>query len=176
MAGIRGFSDPNVQINPGDLPVWYQPVNSSITNATDYLLPWYLNYLGGNWSAATQCMVAGDNGWNGEPSRPSDPRNSPESNHHFSKDNHAALNGDLNNKWALNNTPWSWGHFSRQELPVHFGIAEGWTIGDMYQVGLNPRQHSKRLNYSGIRHCLNKPKPSVLGKWLYQRTRLSSVV
>ena len=67
MAGIRGFSDPNVQINPGDLPVWYQPVNSSITNATDYLLPWYLNYLGGNWSAATQCMVAGDNGWNGEP-------------------------------------------------------------------------------------------------------------
>ena len=85
MAGIRGFSDPNVQINSGNLPVWYQLVNSSITNATNYLLPWYLNYLGGNWSAATQCMVAGDNGWNGEPSHPSDPRNSLESDHHFQK-------------------------------------------------------------------------------------------
>lgn len=127
MAGIRGFSDPNVQINPGSLPVWYQPVNSSITNATDYLLPWYLNYLGGNWSAATQCMVAGDNGWN---------------------DNHAALNGDLNNKWALNNTPWSWGHFSRQELPVHFGIAEGWTIGDMYQESVIASTNPNRVSWA----------------------------
>jgi phospholipase C len=60
-------------------------------------------------------MVAGDNGWN---------------------DNHAALNGDLNNKWALDNTPWSWGYFKRAELPVHFAIAEGWTVGDMYQVSI----------------------------------------
>jgi phospholipase C len=57
--------------------------------------------------------VAGDNGW---------------------QDNHAALNGGLNNDWATNNTPWSWGHFQRSDIPVQFAYAEGWTVGDMYQV------------------------------------------
>jgi phospholipase C len=93
-------------------------LNSTLTTKADSLLPFYLNYLGGTWDEATQCMVAGDNGWN---------------------DNQAALNGDLNNKWALNNTPWSWGHFKRAELPVHFAIAEGWTVGDMYQVSISIR-------------------------------------
>ena len=58
-------------------------------------------------------MVAGDNGW---------------------KANHAALNGDQNNQWANENTPWSLGYFNKSDLPVHFAIAEGWTVGDMYQV------------------------------------------
>lgn len=82
MSGVRGFSDPNVQVN-GNRSVFYQDVNSKLSNDTDYLLPWYLNYLGGTWPEATQCMVAGDNGW---------------------QDNHAALNGDLNNHWAIGNT------------------------------------------------------------------------
>src|ERR1700753_2118056 len=82
MAGVRGFSDPNAQVNAENRPVWDQDVDRTLSNATNYLLPWYLNYLGGSWVDATQCMVAGDNGWN---------------------DNHAALNGDMNNRWALNN-------------------------------------------------------------------------
>lgn len=57
--------------------------------------------------------MAGDNGW---------------------QDNHAALNGGLNNHWATNNTPYSWGHFQRSDIPVQFAIADGWTVGDMYQV------------------------------------------
>jgi phospholipase C len=57
MAGVRGFKDPNVKVN-GNRPVWYQQVNAQLSNATDYLLPWYLNYLGGTWQQATQCMTA----------------------------------------------------------------------------------------------------------------------
>lgn len=34
----------------------------------------------------------------------------------------------------MNNTALSWAHFNRQDIPVHFGIAEAWTVGDMYQV------------------------------------------
>jgi phospholipase C len=112
MAGVRGFSDPNVQVNSGT-PVWYQDVTPALTNASPYLLPWYLNYLGGSWLNATQCMIAGDNGWN---------------------DNHAALDGGLNDHWATNNTPWSWSHFKRSDIPVQYAIADGWTVGDMYQV------------------------------------------
>jgi phospholipase C len=112
MAGVRGFSDPNVQVNSGT-PVWYQDVTPALTSAASYLLPWYLNYEGDSWLNATQCMIAGDNGWN---------------------DNHAALNGGLNNHWATNNTPWSWSHFKRSDIPVQYAIADGWTVGDMYQV------------------------------------------
>ncbi|KAL2368122.1 hypothetical protein RJZ57_007499 [Blastomyces gilchristii] len=112
MAGARGFNDPNVQINPNGRAVWYQPVDSSLSNDTDTLLPWYLGYLGGNWSQAIQCMAAGSNGYT---------------------ENHASINGGLNDGWARNNTPWSWGYLKRQDLPVQFAIAEGWTIGDMYQ-------------------------------------------
>ncbi|KAF2094978.1 phosphoesterase-domain-containing protein [Rhizodiscina lignyota] len=127
MAGIRGFKDPNRLQAPGHKPVWYQDVDSSLSNDTDSLLPWYLNYLGGDWVEATQCMSAGDNGWN---------------------DNHAALNDDLNNKWALNNTPWSWGYYKRSDLPVHFGIAEGWTIGDMYQESVIASTNPNRVSWA----------------------------
>jgi len=111
MAGVRGFSDPNVQQNSGT-PVWYQDLNI-LADSPPYLLPWYLNYQGGIWLNATQCMTAGSNGW---------------------FENHAALNGDLNNHWAIFNTPWSWGHFARSDIPVQYAIADGWTVGDMYQV------------------------------------------
>lgn len=57
-------------------------------------------------------MEAGNNGW---------------------QENHAALNGDLNNDWVLGNTLCSLGYYKRSDLPVHYAIADGWTIGDMYQ-------------------------------------------
>jgi phospholipase C len=50
--------------------------------------------------------------------------------------NHQALNGGLNDHWALNNTPYSLGYYKRSDLPVHYAIADAWTIGDMYQEGV----------------------------------------
>ncbi|OOQ87754.1 non-hemolytic phospholipase C precursor [Penicillium brasilianum] len=112
MAGVRGFNDPNVQVNSDGQSVWNQVVDPSMSTATNTLLPWYLGYKGGDSNEAIQCMAAGDNGYH---------------------DNQAALNHGLNNHWARNNTPWSWGYFKRQDIPVQFAIAEGWTSGDMYQ-------------------------------------------
>ncbi|KAI8610353.1 putative non-hemolytic phospholipase C precursor [Chytriomyces sp. MP71] len=111
MAGVRGFSDPNVQVNPSG-PVWQQSTAGLSSTSAPYLLPWYLNYQGGTFDQGTQCMTAGSNGW---------------------AQNHAALNGDLNDQWASKNSPYSWGHYQRRDIPVHFAIAEGWTIADMYQ-------------------------------------------
>jgi phospholipase C len=125
MAGVRGFSDPNVQINSGR-SVWYQDVVQNQTVPTDYLLPWYLNYLGGDFLNATQCMLAGSNGWN---------------------PNHAALDGDLNDHWATNNTPWSWAYFQRSDIPVQYAIADGWTIGDMYQESVIAATNPNRVTW-----------------------------
>ncbi|KAG2418380.1 hypothetical protein HFD88_001481 [Aspergillus terreus] len=113
MAGVRGFNDPNVQVNSNGTPVWYQTVTPDMSSDTKTLLPWYLGYKNSSyWSGAIQCMTAGSNGY---------------------EDNQAALNHGLNNMWARNNTPWSWGYLKRDDIPVHFAIAEGWTAGDMYQ-------------------------------------------
>ncbi|KAH8814853.1 phosphoesterase family-domain-containing protein [Xylogone sp. PMI_703] len=127
MAGVRGFSDPNVQVNSDGKTVWQQAVNSDLTTSADYLLPWYVNYPGGDFLNATQCMVAGDNGW---------------------QDNHAALNGDLNNHWATNNTPWSWSFFKRSDLPVQFAIADGWSVGDMYQESVISSTNPNRATWA----------------------------
>ncbi|KAH0147047.1 phosphoesterase-domain-containing protein, partial [Aureobasidium melanogenum] len=133
MAGVRGFADPNVHYN-NNRSVFHQDVNSTLTNKTDTLLPFYLNYLGGNWSEATQCLIAGNNGWDS---------------------NHGALNADRNNKWALANTPWSWGYFKRADLPVHFAIAEGWTVGDMYQESVIASTNPNRVTW--ISGSINAP-------------------
>jgi phospholipase C len=88
-------------------------VSPSQSNASTILKPWYINYLGGEWVNATQCIAAGDNSWQAM---------------------HGAYNGGLVNKWVEANTPYNWGHFKRAEVPTHFDIAEGWTVLDMSTV------------------------------------------
>lgn len=157
MAGVRGFADPNVQVNDPPPPsplhvddarggngnnndkkakssVWYQVVNATFSNATDALLPWHLNHAGGAWLAATQCMVAGDNGW---------------------QDNHGALHGGRNDHWVLANTPWSWGYYKRADLPLHFALAEGWTVGDMYQESVIASTNPNRVSW--VSGSINAP-------------------
>ena len=113
MAGVRGFSDPNVQVNDGK-PIWEQEYEPK-SGTTGYLMPWHLNYLGGEWNQATQCMISGSNSWD---------------------ENHEALNGGKNDQWPAKNKPQSWGYYEEKDVPVHFAIANGWTIGDMYQEGV----------------------------------------
>ncbi|KAF8830775.1 hypothetical protein HHX47_DHR2001047 [Lentinula edodes] len=47
--------------------------------------------------------------------------------------------------WVEANMPQSWGHFRRSDLPVHFAIAEGWTVGDMYQQGVIASTNPNRV-------------------------------
>lgn len=126
MAGVRGFKDPSANNAQGQ-STFAQEVDTTLSNKTTQLLPWYLNYLGGDWLKASQCMNAGSNGWSA---------------------NHLALNGDLNDHWALKNTPWSWGHYRRSDLPTHFGIVEGFTVGDMYQDSVIASTNPNRMSWT----------------------------
>ncbi|KAH8662378.1 phosphoesterase family-domain-containing protein [Xylariales sp. PMI_506] len=146
LAGVRGFSDPNVQVN-GNTTVWQQKTDASLDTTAPYLNPWYLNYLGGDWLNATQCMVAGDMGYDA---------------------NHAAYNFGLNDAWATNNTPWSWGHYQRSDLPVHFSIADYWTIGDMYQESVIAATNPNRVTWaSGSINVPGSPQNSSAGGYPY---------
>lgn len=90
--------------------------------------------------------------------------------------NHGALNADRNNKWALANTPWSWGYFKRADLPVHFAIAEGWTVGDMYQVRYTTiiQKKSMLIQLPGVCNRLDEPKSCHMDQWFHQCARLST--
>ncbi|KKK15636.1 putative hemolytic phospholipase C precursor [Aspergillus ochraceoroseus] len=123
MSGVRGFADPNVQINPDGKSVWYQNA-TGLTDAADYLLPYWLNYLGGeeNYNKS-QCLCAGANNW---------------------IPTHQAMNGGLNNMWAQVATPQSWGYFKRQDIPYHFALAEAYTVGDAYHASITSNTDPNR--------------------------------
>ncbi|TVY65488.1 Non-hemolytic phospholipase C [Fusarium oxysporum f. sp. cubense] len=146
MAGVRGFADPNVQYNNG-VPVWKQKVTPEQSNDTDYITPWYLNYLRGIWPAATQCMSAGSNAWD---------------------TSHAAWNHGANDRWAVNSTPYSIGFYKRQDLPVHFALAEEWIVGDMYQEAVMAPTNPNRVMWiSGSINIPGSPQSKDEGGYPY---------
>ncbi|WFD34155.1 phospholipase C [Malassezia cuniculi] len=118
MAGVRGFKDANVALSGSN--VFRQRVDGSILFGgpplgVDVLEPFYLNHAGGDWRERTQCMVAGTNKW--EP-------------------NHEAWHNGAGDQWALKNSPYSIGYLRREDLPVHFALAEGFVVGDAYHEGI----------------------------------------
>ncbi|KAG8415828.1 hypothetical protein J3459_014035 [Metarhizium acridum] len=124
MAGVRGFGDPNVQVNPDGRSTFEQPIPPQ--NGVDILKPWHINHLGGEWLSATQCMGAGDNGWGTM---------------------HSAYNGGLGNNWARADGPYSLGYFKRADIPTHFDIAEGWTVADMASQSILAATDPNRITW-----------------------------
>lgn len=115
LPGVRGFADPNVQINADNRSTFQQPVTANQSTAVDQLTPWYFNYLGGDWEDATQCTSGGGYSW---------------------QSMHTSYNHGESNQWVAGNSPYSLGYFKRKELPTHFDVADGWTIADMYQESI----------------------------------------
>jgi phospholipase C len=146
LAGVRGFMDPNAQIN-GIRTAFQQRTDADLNTTAPYLNPWYVNYLGGDWNDATQCMAAGSNGW---------------------EENHAAYNFGLNDAWATNNTPWSWSHFRRSDIPLQFAVADGWTVGDMYQESVISSTNPNRVSWvSGTNNVPGSPQSKEEGGYPY---------
>lgn len=53
----------------------------------------------------------------------------------------------------------SWAHFQRQDLPLHFALAEGWTLADMYQEGVIASTSPNRVTWmSGSINCPGGPQ------------------
>ncbi|CZR52692.1 related to phospholipase C [Phialocephala subalpina] len=123
LAGVRGFADPNVQINPDGRSVWYQNL-TGVTDDADWLLPYWLNYKGGEENFnKSMCLCAGANNW--IPTQ-------------------QAMNGGLMNAWAQIDTPQAWGYFKRQDIPYHFALADAYTVGDAYHAAITSNTDPNR--------------------------------
>ncbi|KAI3476734.1 hypothetical protein L1887_61698 [Cichorium endivia] len=134
-AGVRGFGDPNVVISKDtNKPSFYNPVSVATTEkgspappaGVDHLLPWYINHQGGNSNDRWQCSVAGSNGW---------------------EQNHAAYDNGNVNKWATKNTPYSLAYYKREDIPLHFAVAEGWTMADNYHESVITSTSPNRISW-----------------------------
>ncbi len=125
MAGVRGYQDPTM-LALGNKSALYQPL-SIPTNGT-YLLPWHLT-ADSKYMQSAQCMLSGSNDW--------------------TKNHQAGQNG-ANDGWVVYNTPYSWGHFIREDIPTHFSIAEAFTVGDHYsQSVIGPTNPNRAAWASG---------------------------
>lgn len=124
MAGVRGFNDANMQIN-GNRTVLQQ--QSDQPSKADTVSPWYINYLGGKWPLASQCMSAGSNGWAA---------------------NHQAYAHGVNDRWALDQNPYALGFYKKNDLPIHWALAEGWVVGDMYQESIMSSTNPNRAMWA----------------------------
>ncbi|RLM00063.1 hypothetical protein CFD26_103529 [Aspergillus turcosus] len=128
MAGVRGFADPNTPITKNGLTTFQQPLNPPI-NGSSILTPWYINYAGGDYYNATQCMDAGSNSWVAM---------------------HGAWsNGDYNN-WTHADTLYSMAYFTRKELRTQFDIMDSFTILDMnHQSIMGPTDPNRCMWMTG---------------------------
>ena len=127
MAGVRGFKDPNVVVsNFTGKNAFYQPIDSTVTpkppTGVSSLLPWHItdNYS----NAASQCMLAGSNGF---------------------KANQGAYHKGNIDRWALNNTAYSTGYYKRSDIPLHFALAEEWTVSDAYSQSIIASTNPNRV-------------------------------
>jgi phospholipase C len=107
MAGVRNFQDPNVLQQANGKSVFYQATG---IEEAPYLLPFYMSE-NQSYVDSNQCAIAGSNDW---------------------PQNHQAWDFGKIDAWVTNNSAYSWGYFERSDIPTHFDIAEGWTVGDMY--------------------------------------------
>ena len=114
-----------------------------VTDAADYLLPFYLNSEGGEEGFnKTQCLCAGANNW--IPTQ---------------QIFQAGLeNGGATDQWAIVDTPQAWGYFKREDIPYHFALAESYALADHYHVCIS----ATAMQLENINIFLRPPLPQTL--------------
>jgi phospholipase C len=110
---------------------------SKVHNGVDSITPWHINYLGGDWPEATQCMGGGSNGWGPM---------------------HGAWNNGRGDGWAIYDTDRSMGYYKREDVETHWDIAEGWTIMDnSHQSILGVTDPNRVMWMSGTVNTIGSP-------------------
>ena len=131
LGGVRGFGDPNVQIQQNSLPtngksVFYQYDPQDPNPPDDYLLPWHLD----THTTSAQAIPSTSHAWTVQ---------------------HQAIDITVGNPTTAGNDMWLPAHltadgpshglytmsyYERQDIPFHFALAETFTLCDAYHCSL----------------------------------------
>lgn len=115
LPGVRGFSDPDALKLPDGRSVFYQPDK---VNPAGYLLPFHLD------TSRTSAQAI------------------PSTSHAWAVQHSAWNNGKMDNWLAAHraadgaNGPYVMGHYTREDIPFHFALAESFTVCDRYHCSM----------------------------------------
>jgi phospholipase C len=125
LPGVRGFSDPSALTLSNGEPVFFQPVQTSApagtaqySNPDGYLLPFHLDSA----TTSAQAVPSISHAWQVQ---------------------HGAWNNGAMDSWVPAhlsadgaNGPFTMGHYTREDIPFHFALAENFTICDNYHCSV----------------------------------------
>ncbi len=115
LRGVRGFGDPRPLTLPDGKPVWYQPAKN---HAADHIAPFHMDMA----TTSGQCLESLDHSWKGS---------------HDLWKNHDA--------WIATKGAMTMGHFTRQDIPFYYALADAFTICDAYHCSIFGPTNPNRL-------------------------------
>ncbi|UJB17340.1 MULTISPECIES: phosphocholine-specific phospholipase C [Lysobacter] len=117
LRGVRGFDDPRPIPLPGGKTVFEQP--KSATSPNNVVLPFHLDTA----STAAHCLADIDHSWKGAYSRWKD-----------------------YNAWISVKGPMCMGHFTRQDMPFYYALADAFTVCDAYYCSHHGPTNPNRMH------------------------------
>jgi phospholipase C len=126
LPNVRGFSDPTAMTLSTGLPVWYQPVPTTLPaphnyfNPDGYETPFHLDTT----TTAAQMAPSLGHDWVSQ---------------------HSAWDNGAMDQWANTNGPYTMGYYEREDIPFHFALAENFTICDNYHCSAMSSTWPNRL-------------------------------
>ena len=122
LRGVRGFGDPRAVKLPTGKSVFHQPDPS---NPDGFLLPFHPDKP----NFGLQFLVDTPHGWN---------------------DTHAAWNSGKYDQWVPNKSKACMVHYTRQDIPYHYALADAFTICDAYYCSvLGPTDPNRYHMWTG---------------------------
>lgn len=148
MRGVRGFADPRPAPLPNGHTVWQQP---AVPGGEPAITPFHLD----SSRTAAQCLADIDHSW---------------------KDSHELWRH--HDAWLKTKGPMCFGHFTRDDLPFYYELADAFTVCDAYHCSIFGPTNPNRLHlFSGTSGLTagNTGKQAVTnaddGNWTADMTR-----
>ncbi|QQP99527.1 phosphocholine-specific phospholipase C [Lysobacter enzymogenes] len=117
LRGVRGFDDPRPIPLPGGKTAFEQPKSAS--NPNSVVLPFHLDTA----STAAHCLADIDHSWKGAYSRWKD-----------------------YNAWISVKGPMCMGHFTREDMPFYYALADAFTVCDAYYCSHHGPTNPNRMH------------------------------
>ncbi|ROU05554.1 phosphocholine-specific phospholipase C [Lysobacter enzymogenes] len=117
LRGVRGFDDPRPIPLPGGKTAFEQPKSAS--NPNNVVLPFHLDTA----STAAHCLADIDHSWKGAYSRWKD-----------------------YNAWISVKGPMCMGHFTREDMPFYYALADAFTVCDAYYCSHHGPTNPNRMH------------------------------
>jgi phospholipase C len=120
LKGVRGYGDPRAITLPNGKPVWFQP---TAPGAYTHVLPFRLDAR----KTSAETIHSLDHNWKGS---------------HDVWKRHDA--------WIAKKTPMTMGHFTRDDIPYYYALADAFTVCDAYHASIfGPTNPNRMYLFTG---------------------------